>query len=180
MWRHVKFILSLTLIFAAERGAEVMWPELSPWAWWSIAGVLVIALFVIHFWQARLAAVRALEHYLRRGLIPLSEAGQILLNELERTEWGSIEYGLNRDDPAGYYCHALLRQKEAEVYGIRPKATNLRKLDPSEVKSGFLSEGGEHLLGHGYEEGGSREVLYESLHIKRRLLNGFLKARKSR
>ena len=156
-----------------------MWPEWSPWAWWSIAGVLIIALSVIHFWQARLSAVQALERYLRRGLIPLSEAGQTLLNELEGTEWGDIEYELNREDPVGYYCHALLREKEAEVYGIRPKATNLRKLDLSEVKSGFLSKGGEHLLGHGYEVGGSREVLFENLHIRRRLLNRFLKARKA-
>ena len=39
MWRIFKSALLILFVFSAGLGAEMMWPEASPWTWWSIAAV---------------------------------------------------------------------------------------------------------------------------------------------
>lgn len=41
------------VIYAAERGAEVMWPEESPWTWWSAAAVLAVVWLAVEVWWHR-------------------------------------------------------------------------------------------------------------------------------
>lgn len=41
MRAFLKPIVFLPAVFSLERGAEMMWPQESPWLWWGIAAVLI-------------------------------------------------------------------------------------------------------------------------------------------
>lgn len=38
------------VIFAAERGAETMWPEVTPYTWWGIAGAVLVVWAAVEWW----------------------------------------------------------------------------------------------------------------------------------
>ena len=49
MWKHIRVTVGCATIFGMERGAEVMWPEISAWAWWGTSAVLLIGLLTVEY-----------------------------------------------------------------------------------------------------------------------------------
>ncbi len=45
--------LGCGVMFGAERGAELMWPNEPPWMWWSIAGGIVVLWIVVEWFHRR-------------------------------------------------------------------------------------------------------------------------------
>ena len=61
MWTIIRGALGCGLAFGAERGAELMWPDESPWMWWSIAGaiaILWVGLELVHRRRKRSPEIR--------------------------------------------------------------------------------------------------------------------------
>ena len=51
MWRHIRTGAGLAIIYCLERGAGMMWPEVSAWTWWSTAIALSVFLVIGTYWR---------------------------------------------------------------------------------------------------------------------------------
>ncbi len=49
MRRHLHFVFGLAIIFFLERGAEMMWSNVSPWTWWSLAALSALVWALTHY-----------------------------------------------------------------------------------------------------------------------------------
>ena len=81
-----------------------------------------------------------------RRLLPLGEAARIAYEKLRGTKVGRIAEGINRDDPIGYYLHALAGMDGVTIYGSRLPSTVLEPIAATELKSGSFVDGGSAFL----------------------------------
>ena len=59
-WKHARTGIGIILIFGAERGAEVMWPETPAYQWWLLSGLCLLLFHLLHVdYPGELLAKRA-------------------------------------------------------------------------------------------------------------------------
>lgn len=67
--------IGAVVLYAAERGAEAMWPSVTPWTWWGGAAAIAMIWVAVEVWlyRRRLLKHRA-KSSKRDGFIPLADA----------------------------------------------------------------------------------------------------------
>ena len=58
MRKNIVVVLGASLIFCLKMGAELMWPDISAWHWWSAAAVLFLTQMLVLYGPS-LGAIRS-------------------------------------------------------------------------------------------------------------------------
>lgn len=53
MYKIIEGVLVASILFSLERGAEMMWPQTTPWIWWGITGILFFMWMVFRNFPSR-------------------------------------------------------------------------------------------------------------------------------
>ena len=59
MRKPIVVALGVPLIFCLERGAEIMWPDISAWNWWSAAALLLFTMLFVLYGHSLVSVARS-------------------------------------------------------------------------------------------------------------------------